>query len=463
MADNVGVGSIIQASDYNALIDDIIQVYGNPGYGQVINVSDVFGRSFTDLDFNGSSDVDPSLNQISIVDHGLANQDLVKYTPNGNLEIPGLNPDSYYYVKVASINYIELTTDFALQQVVDITDKATSTTHTLKKVNALDVTAEQYNNLLSTINQISQFQRGTNSTAVSVNATDLIGADVSTDTSGNSNVYKGLNELNYAIGTIQTDFASGVVDPANLSGGDIDEPDNVSTRTQQWNGAVYHEFKVQFDGGYNVTNTDGTVTQASGADHRRHFFNAGGTIIFEASLSGQTAKDTDWGTMLGNMKRVYFSKTQTTTNGSGLVADGATDVDGDGNIEPLTGNDNLTTGYKVIARKYGSDPLYAENYVQIEARRNSAGSILTFKVSFVDADAGDQQPGTDEGLAQGGGPWLDGPQLGTDSRTPAGPGVDEPVLDDGGLMKSIITSFRPTVNVTVPAPSFPASDVDISD
>lgn len=471
MADNVATGDTVQASHYNALIDDILQVFGNPGFGQLIDVSDVISRSLTDINFSASTDVDAPTNTISIVNHNMSNGDLVKYTPNANSAIPGINPESYYYVRVYTVNAVQLTTDEALNDIVDITDDSTGT-HTLKKVTAQDVTHTQYNNLLTKINQISQFQRSSDSAALSVNQGDRIGADESDPTPqlgfGGANTTgqnKGLNDLNAAIATIQTDFTNGVVDPENLSGGDIDEPDNVSTRTQQWNGAVYHEFKVRFDGGYNVTNADGTVTQASGADHRRHFFNAGGAIIFEASLSGQTSKDTDWGTMLGNMKRVYFYKNRTETNGTGLIADGATDVDGDGNIEPITGNDNLITSFKTIARKYGSDPVYAENYVQIEARRNSAGDLLTFRVSFVDADVGDLRPGTDEGLSQDGGPWLDGPQLGPDSRTPTvdDDKVDEPVMDDGGLMKSIITSFRATTNITVPAPSFPVSDVDISD
>lgn len=467
---SVSSGAIINASDYNALVDSVIQVYGNPGYGQLLNVDKVISRTFTDTNFSGETDVDITNNEIDIVGHSFSNGDLVKYTPNGNLEITGeINTDSYYYVKVISVNAIQLTFDSGLSDVVQL-DTVGSGTHTLKKVNAEDITATQYNNLLTIVNAVRQYQNGSNTSVVAVDATDIIGADTAYATSvgvgfGGSNAKSnsGLNDLDAAISLISTGLASGLVDPANLSGGDIDEPDNVSTRTQQWNGSIYHEFKVEFDGGYNTTAADGSTVEATGLDHRRHFFNAGGQIIIEASLTGSTAKDTDWGTMLGNMKRIYFGKNSTTTNGTGLVADGTDDVDGDGSIDPARGNDQMIQSYRLIAKKFGSDPLYAENYCQVSARRSSAGDILTFQVQFTDADDGDQQPGTDVGEDQFGNPYPDGAQLGPDTATPAGPGVDEPVMDDGGLMKSIVTCLTPTTYISVPKPSFPVSDVDISD
>ena len=70
---------------------------------------------------------------------------------------------------------------------------------------------------------------------------------------------------------------------------------------------VYSEFTVEFEGGYTTTSgTDSVI--ASATDHRRHFFNAGGEIRLSAALTGSTAKDSDWGTMLGNMGQVIFGK-----------------------------------------------------------------------------------------------------------------------------------------------------------
>jgi hypothetical protein len=206
-----------------------------------------------------------------------------------------------------------------------------------------------------------------------------------------------------------------------------------SSRTTSWGGAgqgqtIYAELAVEFTGGYTTTNTDGTTSVATGEDHRRHFFNAGGDIRLSAFLNGSTAKDTDWGTMLGNIGYVVFGKTTTTVTGTGRARDGSTDVDGAGGNDNPIGNYQLTTGNQLIFKKNGSQTEYAENYIEIYARRNAANNTIIFLIQFTDADIGD--------------------------KTGIGPAVDEPVLQSGGSMGCGIDLKRPTgAFVSIPEPS----------
>lgn len=293
-----------------------------------------------------------------------------------------------------------------------------------------DISNQEWNSLRTDINKCSQHQSNVNSVPTALSATDIIGADasgpsvsrVSGDTfSINSpNANKGVNDWASAVGTIETNsnlIASGqftlTTSRAFLN----------STRTTQWGGAgqvqsIFAELSVDFTGGYTVTNTNGTTTTATGVNHRRHFFNAGGEIRLSMFLNGSTAKDTDWGSMLGNSGYVVFGKNATTVTGTGRARDGSTDVSGNGTIDSAVGNYQLTTGYQLIFKKNGSQAEYAENYVEIYAKRNSTGNLITFLFEFVDADIGDQ--------------------------TGIGPPVDEPVLQFGGSMGCGIDLRLPT-------------------
>ena len=194
-----------------------------------------------------------------------------------------------------------------------------------------------------------------------------------------------------------------------------------SQRTLGWgtasNPSVYCDLAVTFQGGYGCTNSAGNRVTASGADHARHFFNAGGEIHLSQFLTGSTAKDTDWGTMLGNAGITKFKRNNTTGTGTALYRDGSTDLDG-GGVDSALGFYQLTTGFSLIMRKNGSQAEYAENYIEIYAKRNVNYDEIQFRFFFNDVDSGDQ--------------------------TGTGPGVDEMVFAGGGSMGAGIDLLRPS-------------------
>lgn len=178
-----------------------------------------------------------------------------------------------------------------------------------------------------------------------------------------------------------------------------------SQRTTAWNGTRQHEF---------------TMTWAN-ANTRKAFFNAGGYVIFSASIaySGSEAKTLDWQTMLADMGSVGFRYNE------------AFNIAGTGNAvargTPGTiGNYDLTASNQELFTKGGVTP-YSENAYKIFAKTSAAESI-TFLVEFQDNDVGDDT-------------------------TPGDPypnAVDEDVQ---GTLTSTIQMFRPTGDVAVAAPS----------
>tara|TARA_Y100000389_G_C17408264_1_gene489326 strand:+ start:195 stop:1082 length:888 start_codon:yes stop_codon:yes gene_type:complete len=134
-----------------------------------------------------------------------------------------------------------------------------------------------------------------------------------------------------------------------------------SVRNSTWgvnDGApiITHNFKVVFDN----------------ANHRRHFFNSGGQIIFNATLiSGTGAKFDEWVGML-NTTIVKFEHNSTLDQSNSVLT----------NI----GNYDLTSQYQTIGQRQGTGS-YSENLYKIYARQTST-SVLQFKVEFNDADTG---------------------------------------------------------------------------
>lgn len=181
-----------------------------------------------------------------------------------------------------------------------------------------------------------------------------------------------------------------------------------SQRTLTWNGSVVHEFTVNFDG-YTLSNGQ-VVTPA---DHRRHFFNAGGEIRITANIGGGSgSKTNDWKTILSNIGVVKFNYNSTSRTGTGDVAPSGQTV----------GNYQLTTDYEPIFRKVGSDIslAYSNNSFTIEAKQ-SGSSAISFRVILNDADTGD-------------------------------PNIDENV---NGTLTSTVQTYRANgSNVNVPAPSY---------
>ena len=147
-----------------------------------------------------------------------------------------------------------------------------------------------------------------------------------------------------------------------------------STRTTAWNGTITTVADIVF----------------TNEDERRYFFNSGGYLQIDASLTGgnsvagdQTAtypddpgyqKDEIWQTMLNTMGSIRLSRTGTTSTGSGTAQ--------------AIGNYDLTTSYQTIFQKDGSG-VYSENYYRIEAK--AATNKITFRITFVDADLGDNR------------------------------------------------------------------------
>ena len=301
---------------------------------------------------------------------------------------------------------------------------------------------QEWNTLRTDINKCSRHQSNGDALSVDIPDNHIIGADASgpsvTRITGDTfsidspNNNTGVNDWIDALTQIQSQ--KNLISSAQRTVTTTRAFAN-TTRTTTWGGAgqgqaIYCEIHVIFEGGYECTNSAGTRVTASGADHARHFFNSGGQIHLTQYLSGSTAKDTDWGTLLGNAGITYFEANRTSGSGTANYRDGNTNVDGDigGSIESALGFYQLTTGYQIIAKKNGSQAEYAENYYTLYAKRNSAYDSVTFKWEFHDIDTGDQ--------------------------TGTGPAVDEPVLQSGGEMGAGIDLLRATGSyVSVPEPT----------
>jgi len=260
------------------------------------------------------------------------------------------------------------------------------------------IEATDMNNLYTDIVKCAVHQTGSIPTTISQLAVaDIIGADASTTP---NETVKGHNDYNNAIGVIEAGRLS--VATAQTSY----ESKLQSQRSSAWGqnpDVITHTFTVTFPGNYTTKDTSGNTYTTTGADHMRHFFNAGGLIIFAASLSGGSgAKYNDWNSMLTNMGNIYFARTATTASGTGTTT--------------TIGYEDLTTSYQTIFTKSGSG-VYAENDYNIAARSQTSDTIQ-FRIQFRDDDAGDQQGG-----------YL------------PGPAVDENV---GGTVTSSISQRRAT-------------------
>jgi len=149
-----------------------------------------------------------------------------------------------------------------------------------------------------------------------------------------------------------------------------------SQRTSAWGGGgqpqtVRHEFTVTFTGGYTVVNADGTTGVATGADHRRHFFNSGGEIRVVPSISNpptSTAKFVNWQSLLQSIGTLRFNYT-TVTASSG--------------ISSSLGNFDLTSTYQTLYTKSGTS-VYTDNTFVVKAKGEQTSGVVTFLVEFTD-------------------------------------------------------------------------------
>jgi len=135
-----------------------------------------------------------------------------------------------------------------------------------------------------------------------------------------------------------------------------------SPGTPIWTSAnqIYYEGKVSF----------------SDADNRRHFFNSGGEIRFDATLTGVDvahAQSVDWQTMLSAIATVKLSHSLTESSASVGT--------------PGNGFNNLTTTHQLIYTKGGTGD-YAGNQLNIFAKLSGTADI-DVKLAFDDVHPSD--------------------------------------------------------------------------
>jgi hypothetical protein len=280
------------------------------------------------------------------------------------------------------------------------------------------VEATDMNKLYTDIVKCIVHQFGTVPTSIAELAVaDIIGADASTTP---DETIKGHNDYNTAIGSAETYRLNVAASQTST------ESKITSQRTSAWGGStdvITHTVSVTFPGNYVTKDTSGNNYTTTGADHMRHFFNAGGKITFSAALTGGSgSKYNDWNSMLTNMGTIRFGRTDTTATGTGTTS--------------TIGYLDLTTSYQQIFKKTGSG-VYAENDYNINARLVGTDTIQ-FRIQFRDDDAGDQQ--------------LPGSNPGNDGVIIPGPAVDENV---SGTVTSYVGQVRATGSyVSVLTPNY---------
>jgi len=222
---------------------------------------------------------------------------------------------------------------------------------------ALTVTAAQVNALYADLVAGTIHQTGSTPTTI---AEIVVGNKIADATSDNPNgAKKGFQDYEDLITIFEADpgrFAVAASQTTNGTG-------VTSTRTAAWNTDIAHVVRVDF----------------TTADARRNYFNAGGTIKFEATLaSAGDAKSNDWASMLSNMGTIAMGYTATTSTGTGTVTS--------------IGNFDLTSSNQVLFRKPGTG-VYSANDYYVYAKANSA-TQLEFTLQFQEEAAGN--PNFDE-------------------------------------------------------------------
>ena len=222
---------------------------------------------------------------------------------------------------------------------------------------ALTVTAAQVNELYADLVAGRIHQTGSTPTTI---AEIVVGNKIADATSDDPDgAKKGFQDYEDLITIFEADpgrFAVAASQTTNGTG-------VTSTRTAAWNTDIAHVVRVDF----------------TTADACRNYFNAGGTIKFEATLaSAGDAKSNDWASMLSNMGTIAMGYTATTSTGTGTVTS--------------IGNFDLTSSNQVLFRKPGTG-VYSANDYYVYAKANSA-TQLEFTLQFQEEAAGN--PNFDE-------------------------------------------------------------------
>ncbi len=222
---------------------------------------------------------------------------------------------------------------------------------------SLTVTATHVNNLYTDLVAGRIHQTGGTPNTISQLA---VGDTIADQTSDNPNgTLKGFQDFEDLITIFEADPTRFSLAAAQSTSG----TGVTSTRTAQWNTDISHIVRVDF----------------ASADARRHYFNSGGTIKFEAALTSQSgAKSNDWQSMLSAMGTIAMGYTATTTTGTGTTTS--------------IGNYDLTSTNQTIFRKPGSG-VYSANDYFVYAKENST-TQLEFTLLFQEEAAGN--PNFDE-------------------------------------------------------------------
>lgn len=219
----------------------------------------------------------------------------------------------------------------------------------------LRVTATDINNLYEDLKKIKVHQTGGIPNSISkVDVGDTVG-----DTASDGDATKGFADYESFITTVEAPSQRFLLASAQSSD-DIDA--KVDQRRNQWTAPIDVVFRITFDD----------------ADHRRHFFNSGGSLTIVSAISNPPvsgdsyAKTQDWQNILNNAGTVSMNYTETTTTGTGVVQS--------------IGNYDLTTSYQEIFRKSATG-IYGNNNYYIRAKAPNTKTI-DIQIEYYDYNPG---------------------------------------------------------------------------
>ena len=141
-----------------------------------------------------------------------------------------------------------------------------------------------------------------------------------------------------------------------------------STRTTRWTGTPVFETLISF----------------ASEDQARHFFNSGGKLSLDATLTAPgNAQSTDWQTLLANIGTVSLGAVSTTQTGTG------------GQVNSSVGYYTLVGTPTTMFTQYSANDPYKANFVAITAQRESYtganggnGSQIRLTMRFADIYGG---------------------------------------------------------------------------
>ncbi len=209
------------------------------------------------------------------------------------------------------------------------------------------ITAAQFNNLLTGIDNIANHTNDTMTARTSVAAGDEIAIK---------------SNLEADLATLAASVAGGSTSATALTTSSALQ--TVTSSAEGWDSSATQEVSVTF----------------ASADAMRHFFNAGGKVRItqgttQASTSPKDQSYIDMGTAIGNLD---IASQVTTRSGSGetLTTDGL-----------ANGFHDLGTGYTTLIKLTSDNSNYTSNTVEISAKLNAAvGTAVTMTVKVVATD-----------------------------------------------------------------------------